>query len=92
MEFYNASLPCANLTFIGGGPTALIFLLFAAKTSRLYELISKKGIQILERTQSFGPGTYERYRLFSYNSSYKKKIFMFFKWLKVLTKLLIFSD
>lgn len=61
MEAYNASIPSSNVTFLGGGVSTLLFLLFTAKTSRLYELISKKGIQIIEKTQSFGSGSFEKY-------------------------------
>jgi len=61
MESYNASIPTAKLTFLGGGPSTLIFLLYASKTSRLYELISKKGIQIIEKGQNFGSGNFEKY-------------------------------
>lgn len=64
MEAYNAAVPTASLTFLGGGPVALTFLLYATKTSRLFELISRKGIQIIEKGVSFGPGRLEKYRHF----------------------------
>ena len=67
MQSYNVEIPIANITFIGGGASALTFLLFATKTSRLYELISKKGIQIIEKGSGFGAGSFEKYSIFIKN-------------------------
>lgn len=62
MESYHAAVPKANISFLGGGKTALAFLLFATKTSRLFEIISKAGIQVIEKGFSFGPGSLEKRR------------------------------
>ena len=72
MESYNASIPAAKLTFLGGGPAALIFLLYATKTSRLFELISKKGIQIIEKGHNFGSGSFDKNSILQ--RFFKKKI------------------
>lgn len=70
MQAYNFNIPTANTTFLGGGINALTFLLFASKTSKLYELISKKGVQIIEKTTSFGPGNLEKYSNFIRRNSF----------------------
>jgi len=74
MESYNAAIPSAKITFLGGGPSALIFLLYATKTSRLFELLSKKSIQIIEKDLAFGSGNFEKNSTFFF----EKLLFLLF--------------